>query len=218
MKPAEADTEAARVTTAQTVQWSQRMRRYGAMAGGSEAPFGFELRDWTILGVLAYMGLLLVQFGLGMGINLFITIPEHHPGTGAPNFVAGFLQSIVWGIVHGPLLVAIHVVLGVIVQVHPFFVAKALPRLVPSTRWPTAAAPVCVLAAGVGGAAYLTYHQDVFSLLMALGFGGAMLCYAITLYLVSRTNDTIVAPASRASRPSPRDELPVTTGPEAHHG
>lgn len=179
-------TETEQVTTTRGAQWSERLRRFGAVAGGREATRGFTLLDWTILGVLVYMSVLLVQFGLGMGINLFVAIPQQHPGTDASNVVAGFVESIVWGIAHGPLLVAIHVVLGIVVLVHPFFVAQALPRLVPSTRWPTAAAPVCVVIAALGGGGYLTYHQDGYSLAMALGFGGAMLCYAITLYLASR--------------------------------
>jgi hypothetical protein len=200
MKPAE--TEAAPVTTTQSSQWSQRLRWWAAFFRGSEAPFGFSLREWTVLGIVIYMGFLLVQFGLGMGINLFITIPEHYPGASASNFVVGFVQSIVWGIAHGPLLLAIHIVVGLIVLVHPIMVAVQLPPFVPSTRWPTMAAALCVVAAAASGAAYLTYHQDVFSLLMALGFGGAMLCYAITLYRVSRPIDPATKPTSWTDAPS----------------
>jgi hypothetical protein len=45
---------------------------------------------------------------------------------------------------------------------------------------------VCVLVAAMKGTAFLSYHQNSNSLLMALCCGGAMLCYAITLYLVGR--------------------------------
>lgn len=183
-------------TMMQSGVWSQRLRRYADIAGGGKAPFGYNLRDWTVLGVVVYMGALLVQFSLGMGVNLFVSVPLHHPGAGASNVAVGLIQSLVWAIAQGPLLLVIHAILGVVVQVHPIFVARALPRLVPSTRWPTAVAPFCVLLAALSGMAYVAYRQDMFSLVMALGFGGAMLCYIITLYLVSRTDGRSEALAS----------------------
>ena len=62
-----------------------------------------------------------------------------------------------------------------------------------------ATAAVLALAAGVSGAAYLLYHQDVYSLLMALGFGGVILCYAISLYGLSRQTETVVPAPRRTS-------------------
>ena len=189
------------MTTAQGAQGVQRRQRMADLTFGRAAPFGFELRDWIALGIVGYMGVLFIQFGLGMGINLYIAITQNHPGTGASNFVVGFFESIIWGIVHGPLLLAIHVVIGLIVLVHPLFVAAVLPPLVPGTRWPTVAAAVCVWVAAVSGAAFLTYHQDLYSLLMALGFGGALLFYAIILYLVCRAKGESAVPTSRISAP-----------------
>jgi hypothetical protein len=67
--------------------------------------------------------------------------------------------------------------------------------------WACAAAAVLAPAAAVSGAAYLTYQQDLYSLLMALGFGGVMLCYAISLYLLSPPTGTTAAQASRTPAP-----------------
>ena len=39
---------------------------------------------------------LLVQFGLGMYVNLFAQIPLHHPGHAAANFFAGSYHSVAW--------------------------------------------------------------------------------------------------------------------------
>src|SRR3974390_2686848 len=39
---------------------------------------------------------LLVQFGLGMYVNLFTYIPLIHPGHGAKNFFAGSYHSVAW--------------------------------------------------------------------------------------------------------------------------
>jgi hypothetical protein len=49
------------------------------------------------------------------------------------------------------------------------------------------AALVVILAAGSNGGAFLTYNKDLYSLLMALFFGVAMLCYAIAIYLLLRS-------------------------------
>jgi hypothetical protein len=43
----------------------------------------------------------------------------------------------------------------------------------------------------------LTYNKDAYSLLMALFFGAAMLCYAITVYLLLRSPE-----AGQALRPA----------------
>jgi hypothetical protein len=176
---------------------SQGLRRLAAITAGRETPFGLNGRDWLALNTLLYLGILLIQFGLGMWINLFITIPQNHPGADAPNFVVGFFQSIVWGIAHGGLLVAIHIVLGLtVVTFHPML--GILPL---SVQWGPrgsvlagAAAAVLALTAAVGGAAYLTYQQEPYSLLMAMGFGGVVLCYTISLYILSRPIGTTAVP------------------------
>ena len=43
-----------------------------------------------------------------------------------------------------------------------------------------------IVAAGLNGGAFLHYNKDVNSLLMALFFGAAVLCYAISIYLLMR--------------------------------
>ncbi len=51
--------------------------------------------EWFAVGIVGYMGFLLIQFGLGMGINLFVAIPNHHSGANASNFVIGFILVLV---------------------------------------------------------------------------------------------------------------------------
>jgi hypothetical protein len=185
------------VSPAQGVRRSQGFRHLAAIIAGREIPWGIKGRDWLAFNTLLYLGILLIQFGLGMWINLFITIPQNHLGAGATNFVVGFFQSIVWGIAHGGLVVAIHVVLGLtVVTFHP--VLGILPLSVQygprGSVLAGAPAAVLALAAAVSGAAFLTYQQDIYSLLMALCFGGVVLCYAISLYVLSRPIDTAAVP------------------------
>jgi hypothetical protein len=188
------------VSSTQGVRRSQRLQRWAAIIAGREIPWGIKGRDWLAFNTLLYLGILLIQFGLGMWINLFITIPQNHSGADATNFVVCFFQSIVWGIAHGGLVVAIHIVLGLtVVTFHPVLGIPPLsvqygPR---GSVLAGAAAAVLALAAAVSGAAYLTYQQDLYSLLMALGFGGVVLCYAISLYELSRPiGATAVPPLS----------------------
>jgi hypothetical protein len=47
--------------------------------------------------------LLLVQAGIGMIVNLFVTIPAHHPGSRPSNYFGGSFRSVTWAITQGPL-------------------------------------------------------------------------------------------------------------------
>jgi hypothetical protein len=64
-----------------------------------------------------------------------------------------------------------------------------------------------VMAVGCNGGAFLTYHKDVYSRLMALFFGAAMLCSAIVTYLLLRSPEAGKAPRSARSRPQGRGAL-----------
>lgn len=106
------------------------------------------------------MGLLVVQFILGMLANLYATIPQqksyevfHHPG------------YILFHALNGTLLV----VLGII--------------LVVKTRGQAAYKPAIgglgnLLLAFAFGEFFVFTQNDIFSLLMALAFVGALLSYA----------------------------------------
>jgi hypothetical protein len=157
-------------------------RSFGVLMGVKRASWDF----WALNTVL-FMGLLVIQFGLGMYLNLFVTIPSHHPGAGASNFFAGVWDSVSWAIVHGPAGLIAHAVIGLAI------IASAIHQVVWNLKWgPRGAAwatgigLLFVLAAGVNGGAFLIYNKDVNSLLMALFFGAAMLCYASSIYLLLR--------------------------------
>jgi hypothetical protein len=192
------------VTTSQRSRGPQVVRRLAAITARGAAPQGLDRRGQLALSHLQFMVFLLIQFGLGMGINLFVTIPQQHAGAGASNFVIGYFESVVWGIVHGGLLVATHVVLGLLIVLSAInTIVRPAKAGLRGTAWASAAGTVCVLVAAINGAAFLTYHQDLNSLLMALGFGSAMLCYIVSLYLVSRPSGT--AAASMSGTPAPSD-------------
>ncbi|HUZ90190.1 MAG TPA: hypothetical protein VMU49_10250 [Candidatus Acidoferrales bacterium] len=51
---------------------------------------------------LAILILLALQFLLGMVVNLFVTIPKHHPGSNPPEYFGGVVRSVDWAILQGP--------------------------------------------------------------------------------------------------------------------
>src|SRR5260370_15154102 len=57
------------------------------------------------LGTLVF---LIIQFLLGMAVNLFVTIPTNHPGANPPEYFGGVVQSVTWAILHGHVLLIIH--------------------------------------------------------------------------------------------------------------
>lgn len=170
-----------------------------AQAGRADPSSG----QYAALNTVIFMGLLLVQFGLGMGMNLFVAITRHHAGAGAANVVPGVFDSVSWAIAHGPVVLAIHAAFGLAIGVgaiHNFFWNFLWGTR--GTVWATGAALLAVLAAGFSGGGFLAYDQDVYSLLMALFFGAAMLCYAITVYLLLRSPEA--GKTRRFARSSPR--------------
>jgi hypothetical protein len=135
---------------------------------------------------LSALVLVLVQAGVGMAVNLYVTVPAHHPGGHASSFVSGSLHSIVWAIGHGATALAVHASLGLVLTVVAVLVVV---RTLRSGRrragiWSVAAA-VLVLGAGFNGVAFLDYGHNVNSLIMALlAFAGAA-CYGIALYTLA---------------------------------
>ena len=137
--------------------------------------------------VLTATVLVLVQAGIGMAVNLYVTVPGHHPGARAGDYFTGSVHSVGWAIAHGEAALAIHAVLGFAVAgsaIRGGHVAlRSRQRAV--ARWSVLAA-VLVIAAGFNGASFLDYNHDANSLLMALLAFAGVACYAITLFLVGR--------------------------------
>jgi hypothetical protein len=144
-----------------------------------------RMRD-QFLGTLIF---LMIQFLLGMAVNLFVTIPTSHPGANPPEYFGGVVQSVTWAILHGPILVILHASLGLLL------VLNALGLLVAAIRvrqrdliTVTAVGLFGVLAAGFNGGSFLNYNQDFSSMLMATFFAIAVVAYAVGLLVTGRTS------------------------------
>jgi heme A synthase len=140
---------------------------------------------------------LLVQFGLGMYVNLFADIPLHHPGHGASNFFTGSYHSVAWAETspHAPLILAFHAGLGLVLVVGSLWLAVlAIRGRRAGFVWAAVLGALFILGAGFNGSSFLNYNEDANSFVMALLFAAAVLCYVVLLALPGRTEQQ--APAA----------------------
>ena len=128
--------------------------------------------------------LLVLQYLLGMVLNLFVTVPSAHPGSQPAEYFTGSVQSVAWAISDGGLWLILHASLGLLL------VVAALWAIVASVRAKTARTLMIlggtfVLGAGFNGASFLNYDEDVSSMLMAGLLALAMSCYIVGLFLTA---------------------------------
>lgn len=138
--------------------------------------------------------MLVIQFLLGMAVNLFVKIPADHPGSNPPEYFSGVAQSVTWAILNGHILLAVHAGFGLVI------VLAALGTLVQAIRIrgrgtiiSAIVGFIAVLGSGFNGGSFLNYHEDFSSMLMAGGFAIAVAAYATGLY---------IAPSPRTSTAS----------------
>ena len=130
---------------------------------------------------------LVVQFLLGMVTNLFVKIPDEHPGAHAREYFSGVVAAIGWALPHGPGWVAAHVTLGLLL------VVGAVAALITTRRTGirahtvlTAVGAFAIVGAGFNGASFVNYGADLSSLLMAALWAIALTSYVVALFLLAR--------------------------------
>ena len=128
--------------------------------------------------------LLGVQFLIGMVVNLFVQVPSVHPGANAPEFFSGVVQGVAWALLHAPLGLLVHAILGLLL----FLASLILIGFAIAARrkaWIIVSVIgfFGIVAAGFNGASFLNYGHDFSSLLMSIGFLLAAISYIIGLSL-----------------------------------
>lgn len=138
---------------------------------------------------LAALVMLIIQFLLGMAINLFVKIPTDHPGSNPPEYFSGVAQSVTWAIVHGHILLELHAVFGLLLVVAALL---TLVTGIQTRRRGIALSSVFgfigILGAGFNGGSFLNYHEDFSSMIMATGFAIAVVAYSVGLYIANETS------------------------------
>src|SRR5712692_8494569 len=130
--------------------------------------------------------MLIVQFLLGMALNLFVKIPTDHPSSNPPEYFSGVAQSVTWAILHGNILLAIHAGFGLVLVLAA--IGTLIQAIANRRRGIVVSAVVGfigVLGAGFNGGSYLKYHEDFSSMIMATGFAIAMVAYLAGLYIAA---------------------------------
>lgn len=146
---------------------------------------------------------LLSQFLLGIVVNLFVSVPDAHPGAGVADYLAGAWASIGWVLTSRWPYLAVHVLLGLgLVVGSTTFLVRGLIARTPAAllAWNFLGAGGAILAAASG--LYFVIHPKVdgASLLMAIGFAVALGSVIVQLFQVGRAGIA----AQRATSPESR--------------
>jgi hypothetical protein len=122
---------------------------------------------------------LLVQYALGMVVNLYVTVPARDHG-------GGILTAVGRAFANGPAAVAIHAGLGLLLIVGGInlVVRSARSRHRPLI-WLSAVSLASILGAALNGAAFVNSGSNGPSLGMAMLTGVALLCSVVSLYILS---------------------------------
>jgi hypothetical protein len=121
---------------------------------------------------------LLVQYALGMWVNLYVTVPKRDQGGGVPAAVGRALSS-------GPAALALHAGIGLVIVIGSVaLVARAIQARHRMTMVTSAISLLAVAGAAVTGAAFVNTGNDGASLGMALLTAVALLCSLLNLYVL----------------------------------
>ena len=122
---------------------------------------------------LAIVIVLIVQFAIGISVNLYVTLPA-----------AGRAGHASW-FGNGPLL-ALHAALGMFLVLAAIFVlVRAIMARNATLIVTSAAGLVAIGLAFFFGASFTSKLTNGYSLGMAIAFAAALACYAIGLYVAS---------------------------------
>ena len=143
---------------------------------GSQRP----LRILTLIILL----LLAVQFLIGMLVNLYVTTIPSHPGQSAPEYFSGVVKAVAWALVHAPLFLLVHAVVGLLL----FLGALVILGLAIASRrraWIISSifGWLGVVLAGFNGASFMNYGEPFSSLFMSMGFLMAVIAYILGVYV-----------------------------------
>ena len=149
---------------------------------------------------LAAVVMLLIQYGLGIAVNLYSTLPAADHGG---SLFRGFASAVG----NGPVLLTLHAVLGTLLLI------TAVSALVRSLRLEapppialTAVALAAIIVAWLSGSEFVGHKQNGASLAMALATAVAILSYALVIFLLgisrqSRSGERGQQHAAQASTP-----------------
>jgi quinol-cytochrome oxidoreductase complex cytochrome b subunit len=129
---------------------------------------------------LAAVVMLLIQYSLGITVNLYSTLPASDHGKSR-------FASFPAAVGNGPVLLTLHAILGTLLLI------TALAALIRSLRLGappialTALALLAILIAWMSGSEFIGHQKNGASLAMALATALAILCYTLVIFLLNRS-------------------------------
>ncbi len=125
---------------------------------------------------LAAFVMLVIQFALGMYVNLYVTVPSADHGSGFGQAIANGPAGLTLHIVLGLLLIlsALGVLVQAILARRPALIAAAVVGL------------LAMIGAAASGSAFTSSGRDGASMAMAVLAALGLLCYGVSLFLLPR--------------------------------
>jgi hypothetical protein len=130
--------------------------------------------------------LLLIQYLLGMAVNIYVALPARHPGAGATNYLAGAASGVAWVIPHGPAWAAAHAAYGLallLAALASITLTRGHSRAAIAT---SVLGALAILGAAFNGASFLNYEHAFSSMIMAGLWALALACYLTGMFVAAR--------------------------------
>ena len=160
---------------------------------------------------VAACALLLIQYLLGMVVNVYVVLPGRHPGAGAGDYFSGAAAGLAWVISDGPAWAAAHAAFGMALAALALAaVALAWRRGGTGSRVASVIGALAIIGAGFNGASFVNYGHAFSSMIMAGLWALALACYfagamlALRRPRASHTVRRALLQRNRNSRCSPR--------------
>ncbi|MDQ1551211.1 MAG: hypothetical protein QOD50_633 [Actinomycetota bacterium] len=130
---------------------------------------------------LAALVMLILEFGLGVIVNLYAEIPKTDHGL-------TFITALIAAIVNGPISLAIHAILGTLLLITAAIcIVRAARTRIANIVVFSIIGLIAILAAWGSGTGFIGTGDDGASLTMGLATAVAILSYTLVLFFVPPT-------------------------------
>jgi hypothetical protein len=134
---------------------------------------------------------LLIQYGLGMWVNLYVTVPARDQG-------GGMMTAIGQALSNGPAALAAHAGLGLLIVLGSIvLVVRSVQTRQRATIVTSSINLLAVAGAAANGAAFVNAGAASASFSMALLTGVALLCQVVNLYISGSPDRAAADPATQ---------------------
>lgn len=137
---------------------------------------------------LAVLAVLVLEYGIGVYVSLYATVPRIDHGAGLATAIA-----------RGPAALSTHAVLGLLLGLGAIAVlVQAIRTRRPAVIVTSALGLFAIAVAAATGASFTSTGEAADSMGMAVMTGVALLCYAANLYLLPRPASPVQVGPARA--------------------